>query len=94
VQVWNTALSTNRTVTLATSNAKEGAEFVIVRAAGATGSSTLTVGSSLVTLRAPGEWCSVKYDAVTAAWTLVEYGLLPSAEMLGMDSIGDAGIPL
>lgn len=83
VQRWNTPLTVNRTVTLSTTNAKEGAHFVIARGSGATGASTLAVGS-LVTLRAPGEWCEVRYDAGTAAYVLEKYGTLPSAEALGM----------
>ena len=54
MQRWNTALTANRTASLSTSNAKEGANFVVVRGAGATGDYTLTVGS-LAVLRAPGE---------------------------------------
>ncbi len=94
VQRWNTILTVNRTVTLSTSNAKEGASFWIVRGSGATGNFTLVVGS-LVTLRAPGEWCRVVYDAGTAAWVLVQYGILPSAEILAMSSDnGDASATL
>lgn len=94
VQRWNTALTANRTATLSTSGAKEGANFVIVRGAGATGNFTLAVGS-LCTLRAPGEWCEVRYDAGTAAWILEKYGILPSAEIMAMSSDnGDASATL
>ena len=94
VQRWNTALTANRTATLSTSNAKEGAWFTVVRASGATGAFTLAVGS-LATLRAPGEWATVRYDAGTAAWILEAYGILPSAEVLGMGTdVGDADATL
>lgn len=94
VQRWNTTLSTNRTATLSTSNAKEGATFIVVRGAGATGNYTLSVGS-LATLRAPGEWCRVVYDAGTSAWVLAQYGILPSAEVLAMSADnGDASVSL
>jgi len=94
VQRWNTALTANRTVTLSTSNAKEGAMFCVVRAAGATGNFTLSVGS-LATLRAAGEWCVVRYDSGTAAWVLERYGVLPTAELLGLTADnGDASATL
>jgi len=90
IQRWNTALSANRTATLSASNAKEGAHFVCVRGSGATGNYTLAIGT-VATLRAPGEWCEVRYDAGTAAWILEKYGILPSVEILAMsDDNGDA----
>lgn len=85
VQRWNTPLTANRTASLSTSNAKEGATFYVVRASGATGNFTLSVGS-LATLRAPGEWCRVVYDTGTAAWVLAEYGILPSAEVRALSA--------
>lgn len=94
IQRWNTALTANRTVTLSANNAKEGAHFVILRAAGATGNFTLDAGG-LCTLRAPGEWCEVRYDAGTAAWVLEKYGTLPSAEVRAMSADnGDASANL
>ena len=93
VQRWNTVLTANRTVTLSTSNAKEGARFVIVRGSGATGNYTLAVGS-LATLRAPGEWCIVGYDAGTAAWVLLGWGYLPTAGYASLDTNGDASATL
>lgn len=94
IQRWNTTLTANRTATLSTNNAREGATFIIVRGSGATGNFTLSVGS-LATLRAPGEWCRVTYDAGTSAWTLVQYGLLPSAEIMAMSADnGDASTTL
>ena len=80
IQRWNTALTANRTLTLSTSSAKEGAWVLAVRASGATGDYTLSVGG-LATLRAPGEWAKCVYDLGTTAWVLVEYGILPSAEV-------------
>lgn len=95
IQRWNTALTSNRTVTLSTSNAKDGATFVVVRSSGATGNFTLTVGSTLATLRATGEWCRVVYDAGTSAWVLSQYGILPTAEIRAMSADnGDAGVTL
>lgn len=94
VQRFNTALTANRTLTLSTSSAKEGAEVIIVRGSGATGNFTLAFGS-LATLRAPGEWAMARYDAGTSAWVLCNYGILPSAEVLGMSSDnGDASANL
>lgn len=94
IQRWNTTLTANRTASLSTNNAKEGATFIVVRASGATGNFTLAVGS-LATLRAPGEWCRVTYDAGTAAWVLVQYGVLPSAEVLALSADnGDASATL
>ena len=90
IQCWNTALGANRTVTLSTTNAKEGGSFLVVRGAGATGAFTLAVGS-LATLRVPGEWARVAYDSGTAAWVLVGYGILPSVEIVTMSADnGDA----
>lgn len=90
IQRWNTTLTANRTASLSTNNAKEGATFIVVRASGATGNFTLAVGS-LATLRAPGEWCRVTYDAGTAAWVLVQSGFLPSAEVRALSADnGDA----
>lgn len=94
VQRWNSALTANRTATLSTANAKEGAHFVVVRAAGATGNFHLAVGS-LDTLRAPGEWAEVRYDAGTAAWILEKRGFLPSAGVKAVgDDVGDADATL
>lgn len=90
IQRWNTTLTANRTATLSTTNAKEGSGFLVVRGAGAGGNFTLSVGS-LATLRVPGEWARVTYDAGTAAWVLTGYGLLPSAEIVAMSADnGDA----
>ncbi|HEX6992387.1 MAG TPA: hypothetical protein VF151_10895 [Gemmatimonadales bacterium] len=93
VQRWNTALTAARAVTLSTSQAKEGAHFIIVRGAGATGNFNLTVGS-LCTLTGPGQWCEVRYDAGTAAWILEKFGYLPAADLQGYTSVGDASATL
>lgn len=94
VQRFNTPLTANRTLTLSTSSAKEGASVTIVRGSGATGNFTLSFGS-LATLRAPGEWAEARYDSGTSAWVLIGYGILPSAEILAMKSdVGDADATL
>ena len=94
VQCWNTPLTANRTVTLSTSDAKEGSNFTIVRRSGCTGNFNLTVGA-LATLRAPGEWCDVRFDSGTGAWVLEKYGILPTAEILAMSADkGDADVTL
>ncbi len=93
VQRWNTALTANRTATLSTSNAKEGAAFTIIRGSGATGNFSLAVGS-LCTLWAPGSWARVRYDAGTTAWVLEAQGLLESAEKRGTTSVGDSSVTL
>jgi hypothetical protein len=94
IQRWDTTLTANRTLTLSTSNAKEGAWVLAVRGSGATGNFTLSIGS-LATLRAPGEWAKCVYDAGTSAWVLVGYGILPSAEVLAMSADkGDANATL
>lgn len=94
VQRWNTALTANRTLTLSASNAKAGAKVLAVRGAGATGNFTLSVGS-LATLRAPGEWALCVYSGSLAAWVLVGYGILPSADVLAMSADkGDADATL
>lgn len=94
IQRWNSPLTANRTATLSTTDAREGASFVIVRGAGATGNYTLAVGA-LTTLYAPGEWCEVRYDAGTGAWILEKWGRLPSA---GIDTltadVGNASVTL
>lgn len=94
IQRWNTPFTANRTLTLATSSVKEGATCIAVRAAGATGNYTLSVGS-VATLRMPGEWAKATYDLGTAAWVLVQYGALPSAEIIALSADnGDASISL
>lgn len=67
------ALTANRTVTLSTTNAWNGARFKVIRAASATGAFTLSVGG-LKTLAAASEWAEVTYDGT--AWVLTGYGTL------------------
>jgi hypothetical protein len=94
VQRWNSPLSANRTATLSTANAKEGSNFTVVRGSGATGNYTLSVGS-LATLRAPGEWATVRYDLGTTAWILEAHGYLPTAGPVHVGSdVGDASATL
>jgi len=71
-QVFNTPLTTNRTVTLSATNAFTGASFKVVRQAAATGASTLSVGG-LKTLSA-GQWAVVEYG--NGAWFLSSFGSL------------------
>lgn len=71
-QVFSTALTTGRTVTLSTVHAYSGAKFRVVRQASATGASGLDVGG-LKTL-AVGTWCEVEYNGM--AWILTGYGAL------------------
>lgn len=71
-QRFNTALTTNRTITLNTSKANRGARFRIVRESGATGGSTLDVGG-LKSL-AVSEWADVEFSG--SAWILTGYGSL------------------
>lgn len=71
-QLFNTPLSTNRTITLSATNAFKGASFRVVRTAAATGASTLDVGG-LKTLAA-GQWALVEYTGT--AWLLTGFGSL------------------
>jgi hypothetical protein len=73
VQYFNTALTTNRTVTLSTTGAYNGLRFRVVRTAAATGASTIDVGG-LKTLTAAGQWCEVVYNG--SAYVLIGYGTL------------------
>ena len=63
-------LTANRTITLSSTNAYQGAKFRVTRTGG--GAFTLSVGGlkSLST----GQWADVAYDG--AAWLLVGYGAL------------------
>lgn len=92
IQRWNTALTGARTLTLSTSNAKEGAWVLAIRGAGATGASSLTIGSILLT--APGQWVKHVYDAGTAAWIQTEYGYLSSAGIQRVNLVGDGDATL
>lgn len=70
-QIWNTELTSNRTVTLSTSNAVYGDRFTIYRNATTPGSFTLDVGG-LQTIPADVNGVAVvEYNG--AAWRLVTY---------------------
>lgn len=74
-QLWDSPLTEDRTVTLATTGAYPGARFRIVRGASATGSFNLDVGPGpLRTLSEASAWCEVEYDG--SAWALVACGSL------------------
>lgn len=70
--IWQSALTVNRTVTLSSTGAYSGAKFRITRAAGATGVSTLDVGG-LKSL-AVSQWCDVEYTG--ANWIVTAFGSL------------------
>jgi hypothetical protein len=74
IMAFRTALSTNRTLTLGTTGARNGQVVRVVREAGATGASTLSVGG-LKTL-AVSQWCDVVYDSNTSSWRLTAFGSL------------------
>jgi hypothetical protein len=69
-QFFNTPLTANRTVTLSTTGAWNGARFRVVRTTSATGSSTLTVNGKAL---APGQWVEVEYSA-TLGWKNIGFG--------------------
>lgn len=73
-QVWSTALTTDRAVTLSTTGAYNGAKFRVVRTAAATGASNLNVGTGPLKALAAGQWCDVEYSG--SAWMLTAYGSL------------------
>jgi len=72
VQYFNAPLSTNRTVTLSSSGVSAGSRFRVVRAASASGASTLSVGG-LKSLSA-GQWVDVEYDG--SSWLVTGHGSL------------------
>lgn len=73
VQIWNTPLTSARTVTLSTTAGVplNGDSFRVVRTAAATGGSTLTVAGKTL---AAGQWADVSYDGST--WLVVAFGSL------------------
>ena len=73
-QRWATPLTTDRAVTLSTTNAWSGAAFRITRTAAATGASNLNVGTGPLKALAVGTWCDVEFDG--SAWLLTGYGAL------------------
>ena len=71
VQLWSTILTANRTVTLSTILAYEGAEFLILRTG--LGNFTLDIGGLKIVPSSPlGTYTRVKYDG--SAWILIAYG--------------------
>lgn len=72
IQQWTSALTANRTVTLATTGALNGDRFRIVRTG--LGAFTLTVGAVKTMPAATAAWAEVHYDGT--AWRLTGYGTL------------------
>jgi hypothetical protein len=70
--IWQSPLTTNRTVTLSSTGAVSGVKFRITRTSASTGAFTLSVGG-LKSLSA-GQWCDVEWDG--AAWQLTAFGSL------------------
>lgn len=72
-QRFDTTLTAHRTITLSTTGAYTGANFRVVREAGAGGAFNLDVGG-LKTLSGASEWADVGYNG--SAWILTAYGAL------------------
>lgn len=70
--LWRSPLTTNRTVTLSSTNAVSGVKFRVTRTTSASGASTLDVGG-LKSLAA-GQWCDVEWDG--SVWILTAFGSL------------------
>lgn len=76
-QVWNTAITADRAVTLSTTGVWNGAKFRIIRTAAATGAFNLNVGTGpLKAMGTAGSFADVEYNGATAAWMLTGYGVL------------------
>lgn len=74
-QIWATAITADRAVTLSATGAYNGAKFRIVRAATATGAFNLNVGTGpLKAMGTAGSFCDVEYNG--SAWVLTAYGTL------------------
>jgi hypothetical protein len=71
-QIYATELTANRTVTLSTTGAYNGARFRIVRSG--LGAFTLDVGGLKTIASATAAWCDVEYSG--SAWVLTAYGTL------------------
>lgn len=69
---WNSTLTSDKVVTLSTTNAINGAKFKIVRTGG--GAFNLIVGTGPLKNLAANQWCEVEYDG--SAWILSAYGTL------------------
>jgi hypothetical protein len=74
VQIWNTALTADRAVTLSTLNQTPGFTFRIVRTAAATGAFNLNVGTGPLKALTAGQWCDVTWNG--SAWVLTGFGSL------------------
>jgi len=72
LQVWTTALTADRAVTLSTTGARAGDSFRISRPA--TGAFNLNVGTGPLKALAVGQWCDVEYTG--SAWVLTGFGSL------------------
>ena len=72
---WRSVLTADRTVTLSTTGATNGAKFRITRSASATGAFNLNVLAATGTKAlAAGQWCDVEYSG--SAWFLAAFGSL------------------
>lgn len=73
-QIWNTPLTTDRTVTLSATGAFTGASFRVTRTASATGAFSLNVGTGPLKALSAGQWCEVTHNG--SAWVLTAFGSL------------------
>jgi hypothetical protein len=74
-QLWNTPLTADRAVTLATTSTPNGSKFRIVRGSGATGAHNLNVGTGpLKALGSASTWVDVEYNG--SAWIETASGSL------------------
>lgn len=71
-QVYNTAITTNRAVTLSTTGAVNGARFRVVRTAAATGAFKVNVGTGPLKALDAGTFCDVEFNGTS--WILTGYG--------------------
>jgi hypothetical protein len=73
VQIWNTALTANRTVTLPTGlMIPTNSRYRITRGAGATGASTLTINPGAIKVLAVSQFADVHWDGTT--WRVTASG--------------------
>lgn len=69
---WNTPLTADRSVTLASPAAINGDRFTIVRGPLCTGPFDLTIGAGSKALTEAGQWCVVEWNGST--WIVTQYG--------------------
>jgi hypothetical protein len=74
IMPFRSPLTTDRTITLSTTGARNGMWVRVVREAAATGAFNLIVGG-LKNLAA-GQWADVVYDSNTSTWRLIGFGVL------------------